>query len=97
MLLGTSMGDARPNAVVPDEDGLQVAKFNRVGDRWNNARVEHATLRSPANAESRRQKAGSRPSAVRMFCSSSAPLEPSPRRSRPIGLATASPYRCSTT
>jgi serine/threonine-protein kinase HipA len=44
MLLGTSMGGARPKAVVQDEDGLWVAKFNRPDDRWNNTRVEHAML-----------------------------------------------------
>ena len=45
MLLGTSMGGARPKAVVQDDDGLWVAKFNTTGDRWNNTRVEHAMLR----------------------------------------------------
>ena len=45
MLLGTSMGGARPKAVVQDDDGLWVAKFNRADDRWNNTRVEHAMLR----------------------------------------------------
>jgi serine/threonine-protein kinase HipA len=44
MLLGTSMGGARPKAVVEDNDGLWVAKFNRPDDRWNNTRVEHAML-----------------------------------------------------
>lgn len=44
MLIGTSMGGARPKAVVEDADGLWVAKFNRPDDRWNNARVEHAML-----------------------------------------------------
>jgi serine/threonine-protein kinase HipA len=44
LLLGTSMGGARPKAVVEDADGLWLAKFNRVDDRWNNARVEHAML-----------------------------------------------------
>ncbi|MGV7219199.1 type II toxin-antitoxin system HipA family toxin [Bradyrhizobium sp. UFLA05-112] len=43
MLLGTSMGGARPKAVVED-DGLWIAKFNRPDDRWNNTRVEHAML-----------------------------------------------------
>jgi serine/threonine-protein kinase HipA len=42
--LETSMGGARPKAVVEDEDGLWVAKFNRKDDKWNNARVEHAML-----------------------------------------------------
>jgi serine/threonine-protein kinase HipA len=44
MLLGTSMGGARPKAVVEDDDGLWVAKFNRPDDRWSNTRVEHAML-----------------------------------------------------
>jgi serine/threonine-protein kinase HipA len=44
MLIGTSMGGARPKAVVEDEDGLWLAKFNRPDDRWNCARVEHAML-----------------------------------------------------
>jgi serine/threonine-protein kinase HipA len=45
MLLGTSMGGARPKAVVQDNDGLWMAKFNRPDDRWNFARVEYAMLR----------------------------------------------------
>jgi serine/threonine-protein kinase HipA len=45
ILLGTSMGGARPKAVVQDHDGLWIAKFNRPDDRWNNTRVEHAMLR----------------------------------------------------
>lgn len=44
MLLGTSMGGARPKAVVEDDDGLWIAKFNRPDDRWNNTRVERAML-----------------------------------------------------
>jgi len=44
MLIGTSMGGARPKAVVEDNDGLWIAKFNRPDDRWNDARVEHAML-----------------------------------------------------
>lgn len=44
MLLGTSMGGARPKAVIEDKDGLWLAKFNKPGDRYNNARVEHAML-----------------------------------------------------
>lgn len=44
MLVGTSMGGARPKAVVEDDTGLWIAKFNRVDDRWNTARVEHAML-----------------------------------------------------
>ncbi|MCY4140367.1 MAG: HipA domain-containing protein [Rhodobacteraceae bacterium] len=45
MLVGTSMGGARPKAVVEDSDGLWLAKFNRGDDRWNHARVEHAMFR----------------------------------------------------
>jgi serine/threonine-protein kinase HipA len=45
MLLGTSMGGARPKAVVQDEAGLWIAKFNRDDDRWNNTRIEHSMLR----------------------------------------------------
>lgn len=44
LLLGTSMGGARPKAVVEDADGLWLAKFNRADDKWNMARVEHAML-----------------------------------------------------
>ena len=44
MLIGTSMGGARPKTVVEDNDGLWIAKFNRDDDKWNNARVEHAML-----------------------------------------------------
>ena len=51
LLLGTSMGGARPKAVVQDDDGLWVAKFNRYDDRWNNTRVEHAMLRLARECE----------------------------------------------
>lgn len=44
MLIGTSMGGARPKAVVEDNDGLWIAKFNRPDDKWNHARAEHAML-----------------------------------------------------
>lgn len=44
LLLGTSMGGARPKAVIEDAEGLWLAKFNRQDDRWNMARVEHAML-----------------------------------------------------
>ena len=44
LLLGTSMGGARPKAVIEDDIGLWVAKFGRPDDRWNNPRVEHAML-----------------------------------------------------
>jgi serine/threonine-protein kinase HipA len=45
LLLGTSMGGARPKTVVQDDHGLWMAKFNRPDDRWNYARVEYAMLR----------------------------------------------------
>ena len=44
LLVGTSMGGARPKVVVEDEDALWVAKFGRQDDRWNHPRVEHALL-----------------------------------------------------
>lgn len=44
LLIGTSMGGARPKAVVEDADALWIAKFNRADDKWNHARVEHAML-----------------------------------------------------
>jgi serine/threonine-protein kinase HipA len=44
MLAGTSMGGARPKAVVEDDRALSVAKFNRPDDKWNHARVERAML-----------------------------------------------------
>jgi serine/threonine-protein kinase HipA len=44
LLVGTSMGGARPKAVVEDENGLWLAKFNRPDDKWNMARVEYAML-----------------------------------------------------
>jgi serine/threonine-protein kinase HipA len=44
MLIGTSMGGARPKTVVEDDQGLWIAKFNRPDDRWNVAKVEHAML-----------------------------------------------------
>ena len=65
LLIGTSMGGARPKAVVEDDDGLWLAKFNRPDDRWNHARVEHAMLRlarecGVSAAESRVVTAGGR-------------------------------------
>jgi serine/threonine-protein kinase HipA len=65
LLLGTSMGGARPKAVVQDDDGLWVAKFSRTDDRWNNPRVEHAMLRLArecviTTAESRMETVGGR-------------------------------------
>lgn len=44
ILLGTSMGGARPKAVVEEDDGLWIAKFNRPDDHWNYARIERAML-----------------------------------------------------
>ena len=44
LLLGTSMGGARPKAVVEDDGHLWIAKFNRHDDLFNHARVEHAML-----------------------------------------------------
>ncbi len=41
---GTSMGGARPKAVVEGDDGLWIAKFNRKDDKWNEANVERAML-----------------------------------------------------
>jgi serine/threonine-protein kinase HipA len=44
LLVGTSMGGARPKTVVEDSEGLWLAKFNHPQDRWNFARVEHSML-----------------------------------------------------
>ena len=44
LLIGTSMGGARPKAVIYDENYLWLAKFNTDQDRWNYALVEHAML-----------------------------------------------------
>ena len=44
LLLGTSMGGARPKAVVQDDRGLWIAKLSRHDDRWNHPRVEHGLL-----------------------------------------------------
>lgn len=44
LMLGTSMGGARPKAVVEEGEALWIAKFNRPDDPWNSARVEHAML-----------------------------------------------------
>ena len=41
---GTSLGGARPKAVVQDAHGLWIAKFGRRTDRWNHPRVEHGML-----------------------------------------------------
>jgi serine/threonine-protein kinase HipA len=43
---GSSMGGARPKAVVQDKQGLWIAKFNAPkSDRWDNAKVEQAMLK----------------------------------------------------
>jgi serine/threonine-protein kinase HipA len=44
LLLGTSMGGARPKVVLEDEGQLWIAKFNRQDDDYNHARIEHAML-----------------------------------------------------
>ena len=44
LLLGTSMGGARPKTVVQDDHDLWLAKFSRNDDRWNHPSVEHAML-----------------------------------------------------
>lgn len=44
LLLGTSMGGARPKSVVQDGRDLWLAKFGRTDDRWNHPRIEHALL-----------------------------------------------------
>ena len=44
LLLGTSMGGARPKTVVEHGGALWIAKFSRSDDRWNNSRVEHGML-----------------------------------------------------
>jgi len=42
---GTSVGGARPKALISDEDNVYLAKFNRLNhDDYNNARVELACL-----------------------------------------------------
>jgi len=45
LLEGTSMGGARPKAVVEDDNCLWLAKFSSPQDRWNHPRVEHAFLK----------------------------------------------------
>ena len=41
----TSMGGARPKAVIEHENQLWLVKFNHPDDRWNHPRVEHGLLR----------------------------------------------------
>jgi serine/threonine-protein kinase HipA len=45
LLPGTSMGGARPKAVMEHEQDLWLAKFTRQDDRWNHPRVEHGLLK----------------------------------------------------
>jgi serine/threonine-protein kinase HipA len=44
LLEGTSMGGARPKAVLEHENSLWLAKFSTSHDRWNYPCVEHALL-----------------------------------------------------
>jgi serine/threonine-protein kinase HipA len=44
MNAGTSMGGARPKAVVEHANNLWIAKFGRQDDRWNYTCVEHGML-----------------------------------------------------
>lgn len=44
LLLGTSMGGARPKAVVEDAGSLWIAKFSRRDDRWDQPSAEHAMM-----------------------------------------------------
>lgn len=44
MLQGTSMGGARPKAVVEDDGALWISKLGHPDDKWNHARVERAML-----------------------------------------------------
>ncbi len=44
LLLGTSMGGARPKVVVEDGGSLWLAKLGRPDDRWDHPAVEHAML-----------------------------------------------------
>ncbi len=65
ILLGSSMGGARPKAVVEDAKGLWIAKFNKPQDRWNFARVDNAMLKLAhrcgiASAESKVTRVGQR-------------------------------------
>jgi serine/threonine-protein kinase HipA len=63
LLLGTSMGGARPKAVIQGQGELWIAKFSRPDDRWNAERVEDAMLRLARQcgiraAESRVERVG---------------------------------------
>jgi len=65
LLLGTSMGGARPKAVITNKDALWIAKFAHPSDRYDMALTEHAMLRLAHDcglsvAESRTVKVGGR-------------------------------------
>ena len=65
LLLGTSMGGARPKAVISDKDALWIAKFAHPSDRYDMALTEHSMLRLARDcglsvAESRTVKVGGR-------------------------------------
>jgi serine/threonine-protein kinase HipA len=45
LLIGTSLGGARPKAGVEHNQGLWIAKFGRQDDRWNYPRVEYGTMK----------------------------------------------------
>jgi serine/threonine-protein kinase HipA len=59
LLLGTSMGGARPKAVIQDKKALWMAKFSRPDDRWNHPRVGTPCCGWRSNAASTPPKAGS--------------------------------------
>jgi serine/threonine-protein kinase HipA len=59
LLLGTSMGGARPKAVIQDNKALWMAKFSRPDDRWNHPRVGTPCCGWRSNAASTPPKAGS--------------------------------------
>lgn len=44
LLEGTSIGGARPKAVVKDKNSLWIAKFSSPQDRWDQPTIEHALL-----------------------------------------------------
>lgn len=41
---GSSIGGARPKAVIEDENALWLAKFSHPDDRWNHPKIEHGLL-----------------------------------------------------
>jgi serine/threonine-protein kinase HipA len=80
LLLGTSMGGACPKAVVQDDDGLWMAKFNRPDDGWNNTRVNTLCCGWRGNAASARRKAGSKQLEVKTFSLSNVSTGKKPTR-----------------